>query len=690
MKKLIKVYPYILIVLFSVLMFYKIFRPGFMVFLDNPSHLSMYQYYIENIILNQNFIFGFNPSDFAGFPIGSIYSQIGFILLTPMNLILKIRLELAYKILVFFAYLTPSLLIYFICLKHFSKIPSLTVSLIYLITWKDVVLTVFGGMWTYYIGISFLLVFLYFLLKFYEKSSFKYVLILSLLLSLIILSHPFATFAALYLMFSFFLANLILRKSCVKRTTLGLGVALLISVLITAVYTFPLVSDLSPWLRSYAWGLATNYPQTIYRLLLPLAFAVPQNLMVSDLVNPLLGHNYSIFFKNAWQFFVASFPQLIVLIFTIIGLRSYIKTKKDSSDKMFFLTSLLIFSIISIIVSSGFWHLHEFLHNIPILSGLISHRFQIYTEIGMLVFAAYGMTEVWKKRVFTGKIFRYRNIIALVLLLFVLINFSSYYPSEKIVRTSGSSELFSNEVMPMWEWIKSNIDGKETRVLFQSFWRNAEDGYDSDSINAMSIHFTNVNYIGGWTGGTPNPTEFYLTSTKGNRILGKTIETISDDEIVERLKMLNVKYIIAIEPKLKEKLESSNNFKKEKSIRRFDIYSLEDYDPEWVEFKYPTEYEITNFESQNINIEINNKGSNEVLIKVANNPYWKAYVNGNEVEIEDNGFGLMNIGLENAEKISLKLEYNPRKPVYIAITIFGILLLIFISLYYNITRNKVI
>src|SRR3989344_1011487 len=691
MKKLIKVYPYILIVLFSVLMFYKIFRPGFMVFLDNPSHLSMYQYYIENIILNQNFIFGFNPSDFAGFPIGSIYSQIGFILLTPMNLILKIRLELAYKILVFFAYLTPSLLIYFICLKHFSKIPSLTVSLIYLITWKDVVLTVFGGMWTYYIGISFLLVFLYFLLKFYEKSSFKYVLILSLLLSLIILSHPFATFAALYLMFSFFLANLILRKSCVKRTTLGLGVALLISVLITAVYTFPLVSDLSPWLRSYAWGLATNYPQTIYRLLLPLAFAVPQNLMVSDLVNPLLGHNYLIFFKNAWQFFVASFPRLIVLIFTIIGLRSYIKTKKDSSDKMFFLTSLLIFSIISIIVSSGFWHLHEFLHNLPILSGLISHRFQIYTEMGMLIFAAYGITELWRKRVFKVNNFFYkrRNILAIIAVLFILINFSSYYPQDKIVKTSESSIVFKEEVLPLWNWINNNVNGKETRVLYQSFWKNTDPEYGSDSIHAMSVHYTNVNYIGGWTGGTPNPTEFTLTSTKGSRFLGKTIETISDKEVVERLKILNTKYVVTIEPKLKNKLKSSKNFEKEYSVGRFDVYSLKDYAPEWFELKYKTEYTINAFESQKIDIDIKNtQKDNKVLIKVANNPYWHAYIGNEEVEIKDNGLGLMELDLQKTGNLNLILIYDPVKKAYLLLTLVGIMLLIVLSIHVLIRRNK--
>ncbi len=680
---------YILIIALAIFISYKLFRPGFMLFLDNPTHLSMYKYYIEEIILKQHFIFGFNQSDFAGMPIGSIYSQIGFFLLTIMNLILNIPLEIAYKILVFSAYLIPALLLYFICSKYFDKIPSLIISLLYLIIWKDVILTIFGGMWTYYIGISFLLLFLYFLIKFYTKPSINYVLILSILFSLIIFSHPFATFAAIYLMGSFFLVNLILRRVCVKKTTVSLMIIFALAFLTTAIYTLPLAIDLSGWLRSYAWGLGVNYLQIIYRLILPLAFVVPQNLMLNDLINPLMNQNYILLLKNVWQFFVASFPQLIILLFSIIGIKCFIKNIKEKSEKIFFLSVILIFSTISFIVSSGFWHLHEFLHNLPILSGLISHRFQIYTEIGMLIFAAYGITELWNKRITKENNFFYkkRNIIALFFVLFILINFNSYYPQEKIVKTSESSALYKEEVMPLWSWIKNNVNGKETRVLYQSFWKNTDSEYDSNSIHAMSVHFTNVNFIGGWTGGTPNPTEFTLTSTKGNRFLGKTIETISNEEIIARLKMLNVKYVVTIEPKLKNKIELSNNFKKEYSIGRFTVYSLNNYNPKWFDFKYPTEYTINTFESQNIDITIENTiKDNKVLVKIANNPYWHAYLNNKEIEVKDNGFGLMEIELQ--ESGNLKLVYDPTRKPYILLSFIGLILVIFLSIYIVIQRNK--
>ncbi|MBI2106989.1 glycosyltransferase family 39 protein [Candidatus Woesearchaeota archaeon] len=657
-----------------------------MLFLDNPTHLSMYKYYIEEIILKQHFIFGFNPSDFAGMPIGSIYSQIGFFLLTIMNLVFNIPLELSYKILVFLAYLTPSLLLYFLCSKYFDKMPSLAISLLYLIIWKDVILTIFGGMWTYYIGISFLLIFLYFLIKFYTKHSIKYVLILSVLFSLIILSHPFATFAAICLMGSFFLANFIIRRVCVKKTTVGLMVVFFLAFLTTAIYTLPLAIDLSSWLRSYAWGLGLNYFQILYRLVLPLAFAVPQNLMLNDLINPLRNQEYLLLLKNLWQFFVASFPQLIILLFSVIGVRNYIKNRKENSEKIFFLTVIGIFSITTFIISSGFWHLNSFLHNLPIISGLISHRFQIYTEIGMLIFAAYGITELWNKRT-SSFIHEKRNILAIIFVLFILINFSSYYPQNKIVKTSESSEMFKEEVLPLWSWIEKNVDEKETRILYQSFWKNTDSEYDSDSIHAMSVHYTNVNFIGGWTGGTPNPTEFTLTSTKGNRLLGKTIETISDEEVVTRLKMLNVKYVVVIEPKLKNKLESSKNFKKEYSIGRFEVYSLKDYNPEWFDFKYETEYTINTFESQNIDITIKDaKKDNKVLVKLAKNPYWHAYLNNKEIEIKNNGLGLMEIEVKEAG--NLRLVYDPIRKPYILLTFIGIIILVVLSTYTLICRNK--
>ena len=217
--------------------------------------------------------------------------------------------------------------------------------------------------------------------------------------------------------------------------------------------------------------------------------------------------------------------------------------------------------------------------------------------MGMLIFAAYGITELWRKRVFKVNNFFYkrRNILAIIAVLFILINFSSYYPQDKIVKTSESSIVFKEEVLPLWNWINNNVNGKETRVLYQSFWKNTDPEYGSDSIHAMSVHYTNVNYIGGWTGGTPNPTEFTLTSTKGSRFLGKTIETISDKEVVERLKILNTKYVVTIEPKLKNKLKSSKNFEKEYSVGRFDVYSLKDYAPEWFELKYKKEYTINSF-----------------------------------------------------------------------------------------------
>lgn len=684
-------YCYLIIIALAIFISYKIFRPGFMLFLDNPTHLSMYKYYIEEIILKQHYIYGFNPSDFAGMPIGSIYSQIGFWLLTIMNLILKIPLEISYKILVFSAYLAPSLLLYFICSKYFGKIPSLIISLLYLIIWKDVILTIFGGMWTYYIGISFLLVFLHFLIKFYTKPSIKYVLILSVLFSLIIFSHPFATFAAIYLMGAFFIANLFIRKTYIKKTTIGLIVIFILAFLTTAIYTLPLALDLSNWLRSYAWGLGVNYFQIVYRLILPLAFAVPQNLMLTDLINPIASQNYLLFLKNAWQFFVASFPQLIILLCSIIGIKSYIKNRKESSEKMFFLSVILIFSIISFIVSSGFWHLNSFLHNLPIISGLISHRFQIYTEIGMLIFAAYGITELWNKKIIKEDNFFYkrRNIFAIILLLFILINFSAYYPQDKIVKTSESSEVFKEEVLPLWSWIKENVDGEETRILYQSFWKNTDPEYDSDSIHAMSVHYTNVNFIGGWTGGTPNPTEFTLTSTKGNRLLGKTIETISDEEMIAKLKMLNAKYVVAIEPKLKDKLGSSKNFEKEYSIGRFEVYSLKNYTPEWFDFKYKTRYTINTLESQKIDVTIENiQEGNKILIKIANNPYWYAYIDNKEIEIKDNGLGLMEVDLQKTGNLHLKLVYNPIRRVYLSLTLIGLFLLVFFSLYLSIKGNK--
>ena len=666
MKKLIKYYPYLLIVLFSLLMFYKIFKPGFLIYLDNPYHLSEFKFYISEIVQGTGWIYGWFPHDFAGFPLASLYPQIGFWLITLMNLILNIDLILSYKILVYLSYLLPSIFLY-ILLRKYHKTGALLFTLLYMVLYRDVVLTVLGGMWTYYFGLGFFILFFYFLIKYFENpDSLKLVAILSLVLSLAIFSHPFTAIGAALLSLVFLFIHILMKRPNVKKIIFSYVAFYVLSALTTAIFTFQLLL-MGSWSRSYGFGLSESVIQIVYRTVLPLFFAASKKYLFSDFISSLASLNMSLFLKMAWTFFLSSLPQLIISFFAIIGMIYFFKEKK----KDFVLASCFVFIILALILSSGFWHLIPFLHNLPLLNGIHSYRFFIQLEITLLIFSVYGLARSLKSWSF---LIKYKKLIIVVIIAFFFVNFNYYMPEETLTRTSENTPIMKEEIFPLWEWVKNNAEGSRERVIYQSFWGNILDAdVEVNSIHAMSSHYTGVSHIGGWSGALPYPLEGTVGSTKGKRFLGKTVLTISDEEIIERTKMLNAKYIVSSEDTLRSRLQRIKEFEKVYEIGHFTVFLLKDYEPSWIELSTPAVSSALTFESQKMEFYINTPVQNEAIIKVSQHPFWTASINGKELKLKQDEFGLMKLEIPPGEYV-LRLEYNAKRISHLVVSIIGILL----------------
>ncbi|MBS3155628.1 hypothetical protein J4413_00135 [Candidatus Woesearchaeota archaeon] len=666
MKKLIKVYPYILIVLFSVLMFYKIFRPGFLIYLDNPYHLSEFKFYISEVIQNTGWIYGWFPHDFAGFPLASLYPQIGFWLISIMNLIFKIDLILSYKILVYLAYLLPTIFLYTL-LKRYHKTGALFFTLLYMVLYRDVVLTILGGMWTYYFGLGFFILFYYFLIKYFENpDSLKLVAVLSLILSLTIFSHPFAAIGAVVLSLVFLLVHILMKKQKLKRIISSYTIIYLLSFLTTIIFTFQLLL-MDSWSRSYGFGLSDSVFQTVYRTILPLFFAASKEYLFSDFISAILSFNLPAILKMGWTFFLSSLPQLIIFFFAVIGIVHFFKQKK----KDFVLASSFIFIIITLILSSGFWHLIPSLHNLPILKGVHSYRFFIQLEIALLVFAVYGLKNTLETWNFLKN---YKKIITIIVLLFFIVNINYYLPEETLTRTSENTPIIQEEILPLWNWVKNNVNGNNERIIYQHLWDNVLDAdIEVSSIYAMSSHYTGVSHIGGWSGAFPYPLEGTIGSTKGKRLFGKTVSTISNEELVEKMELLNGKYIVSSEDSLKNKLKTIEEFEQVYEIGHFTVFKLKDYEPSWIEFESPAEFKLLVLESQKMEFYINTKTKNEAVLKFSQHPFWSASINEENIEIKQDEFGLMKVNLPEGEYI-LKLNYNAKRVSHLIISLIGILL----------------
>lgn len=647
-------------------MFYKIFRPGFLIYLDNPYHLSEFKFYISEIIQGNGWIYGWFPYDFAGFPLASLYSQIGFWLITIMNLSFKIDLVLSYKILLYLSYLIPAMLLY-ILLKKYNQTGAFFFTLLYMMLYREVLLTILGGMWTYYFGLGAFILFFYCLIKYFEKpSSLKITAILSLLLSIAIFSHPFAAIGIVVLSFTFLLVHIIMKGPELKRVISSYIIFYTLSFLTTAIFTFQLLI-MNSWSRSYGFGLSDSIFQTVYRTILPLFFAASKKYLLSDLTSAIAQFNVPLIIKVGWTFFLSSLPQLIISFFGLIGIIYFFKQKK----KDFVLASSFIFIIITLILSSGFWHLIPLLHNFPILKGIHSYRFFIQLEIALLIFAVYGLTKALENWNFL-KI--YKRIIAITIILFFLINFSYYMPEETLTRTSENTLIMKEEIFPLWEWVKNNVNGDRERIVYQHLWDNVLDAdIEVSSIYAMSSHFTNVSHIGGWSGALPYPLEGTIGSTKGKRLFGKTVTTIPDEELIDRMKLLNGKYIVSSESTLKNKIQSIEDFEQVYQIGHFTVFKLKNYNPEWIKFMFPAKSVVIKLESQEMQFFIRTESQNEATLKFSYHPFWSATINGKELEIQQDEFGLMKVSIPEGEHV-LNLKYDAKRISHLVISIIGILL----------------
>jgi len=593
MSKFKQLVPYLAIIVLSSILLGGIFEQGYLVRSDNSTHL------LRAIMLKDNILAGdftsWNYNDNLGSPFLTYTYILMYIIIALISTITTLSVSLTYKLTLFLTFILIPSLLYFFLSKNFKKLPSFSVSLLFIFH-VATIQQFLEGMWGQYLAIVFLLIFFYYLHKNSRKLTYKNIGILSILLSLTILAHPYVGLSTLYLFGLYFI---LIIKNKLKSLLIPI-----LSLLMSSFYLLPIISTNSWAVSNIGWGISSNFFEAIYKSF-GILFSL-QSLKTFTLENLIL-----------------TIPNLILTILALMLKISF------------------LFLIISFIIGTGFWFNFYIFDLLP-LKNILSSRFLIIAKLPLFIFATFALSKIRLNK----------TIFYLSIILLLISSITLFQPDKDLLRTSENSPEL-NDYFKTIGYLQA-LDLTNTRIVFQSTYKVTNEGIYTPLV--LAPHTLQTPVIGSWS----DPIFQISESLDATRSRLFNTKNIPEEKLIENMELYNAKYLV-----LTENLELKNFTKL--TSNKFIIYELENFNSDWVETN--ANYEIKQLKPPTIEIEAENE--TKILIKMAYHPFWKAYINAKEVEINNNNY-LMEINLEKGIYI-LELKYNPIKRLYILLSLMGLL-----------------
>lgn len=637
--------PYLLISAIAAFMFRGIFAPGLMSGYDNPFHYYDAYYLTTKLIPHYHWIGGWSMQGMAGLPIFIDYYQAGFLMIALLNKVLFIPLNLSYKLMVLFSYIFLTWGFYRLSSYRFGLWPSLIMS-VCLMLQKDIYLDrILGGIWNNYLAIGLFFLFLHFLDKYNGSLNLKRAAALGLMLGLLILTHIFVAICAFVLLLIYAI------PSFLKRPVQYLLIPAL-AFLVSSYYL-------------YGFVVAKNYfaPYPSKDILTGLLWSF------KSLFGPVEGG------VNTVSGFFINLPVMARSIFSLFGIYIFLAKEKNRALRRF-LFSVLLFMLFSIAIFSDiFINISDAWRRIPFIEALQSNRFLIYVQISAYIFAAYGIFKI------LGRL-RRKNIFVVLFLTLLTASIAFHYT---YLARDGSKTLSRSvqmaDVFKVWNWVDRNIKPGDFRIVYESTIANSSDPILARSdVFALSGVFTKIPQIGAARSATPFPQEKYTRNDQG-MIFGRPIKDAADTYIRDMMNYFNARYIVSVEPMLKDKLKNSPLFVKDAEYGEFSIFNLSDFDGGWVKFSKDAGYKTVKLEDESAIFDISNKSAgNEAYIKIAYHPLWHAALNGAPVTLGHDDRGLMKIYLPQKGDYRLSLLFKSVNHFWLSVSFVSLLTGLFIIL----------
>jgi len=608
--------PYIGIVAIAFIIFNGVFlEPGRSVVRDNNIHLER-AYFLKENIINNHKITGWNYLDNLGSPFLTYNYILSTILISFSSIILFIPIHIAYKFFLFLSFVLPSLMLYFLLSKKFNNKASFLISILFLFNLRTIE-QILEGIWNQYLAISIFILFFYFLDKYSKNLNFRRISILSILMSIIFLTHIYVGLASLYL----FLIYLIFT---IRKKVMSLLIPIL-SFLINSFYFLPIITTSSWTTSNVGWGISNSFLEMIYN-------SIGILLSLQALTNLTL------------QNIILTLPVLVLDGLAIYGILIYLKERKNN-----FLKVTLLFMVISFIIGTGFWFNINFFSNSP-LGNIISFRFLILSRLSLFIFAAFSLSKIKLSR----------STITISFIILLLFSLTYFQPNQELLRTTENSPEL-NDYFNVINYLKNEVDLQDTRIVFQSPFRTIPSG-SYTPLNLASFELKTP-VIGSWSDPI-FPISESLT-TADNKLFNIPVSEITQETIIKKMNLYNARYIVTISPELDKKLKDFNRIK---SFGNFTIFLFENSSSDWV--STAAEYNIKQWRPYPI-IEINNEEDDYIIVKIAYHPFWRAYIEGNEVPVIEDENNLIKIKLKKGSQI-IVLKYESNKTIYILLSLFGL------------------
>ncbi len=656
----------IIIIIVGFLVFRDIFlNEGFLVKSDNPIHMLEAKYLADEIIPKYRWINGWYHFEYAGMPTQMYSYQLG-IWLVVLIYYTGFHIFSAYKLALFIAAISIPLTLFFVLKNRFGTYPSFFASVLFLFQ-RDYIKLFLAGMWGHALGISLMIILLHLLVKYSKNINLRNSCILSVVLTLVILAHPFVTISASYLIILSMLLVIIKFKD--YKPMLFYGLIFALSIGMSWFYLYPYFDTIGWFLTKYGWSLGNNIFEILYKLVGIFFSLKPHTIFFNSLSDGNYLEALKLFIKSIYS----NLPMLIADLFFIYGLFTYFKHKDHNKS---FLDLSFLFIVISLILGTGFWFFFPFGREIPFFGAALSYRFVYYAKIGLLIFSCHGMKTFLGLKYFNKKFIIYKKYILYFLITIISIGliFGAYSAPKPYTETSGTTPIFE-ESLELWKWMNTTLAG-DYRIFNQNTFGNINEPlvtFDS-IISGMSAYYTNLNFIGSWYT-TVFPLENEFKTEEGN-IFGTKINELDEEEFKKKLETYNTKYIVAITNELKNKLEEFKILKKVYKSKNYEVYEYFEYEPEWISHNKNISYEIKKLGSQEIIININNKHpENFIIVKIAEHPYWKARINKQEIEIEPDENKMMKLKIPQGE-YNITLRYEPRKFKHIIFSFAALIILL--------------
>ena len=661
-------YSTLAIVFVGFILVHPMFGDGFLLFVDGAIRTAESYYLVEELLPKGQFFGWAAPLGNAGTPVFTYDYPFGFIVIAFLHYALRIDVLLAYKLVNFFAYVFPSLALFYFLKSRINYKIALVFSLLALFQY-DFIWFPIGGMWNQPLSIGFLILFIHiFDIAITRPLNLRNFLLMGLLGGLILISHPFTSLFTVIFSSMALLIYSARRKIRLFELSKYLVASLVVALAISFFYLYPLLLTAKE-IKPSAVGLAdATFPSLVKSfsyLLLP-HMRIPEIKETFGWSSSLI--DLSKISNNITGLINASllnFAEILLGVSIVAGIILYLKRRIEGN--LPFVLALVLLA--NLFIASGLIVLTP-LKDLPLLNSVHSPRFFIYERVLLIILAAYGINYIVKNNEFIKKYQRTINkeFVPLAILTFSIL-YLSFYPiiSRGMIPIETSDKIAAfDDVEKVWSWVTDNVDGNKTRVYYQdTYFTSKNKQLNQTRVFSLSYKFTKVPFIGGWA---TNPS-FHIAElyTNHRQMFGSSVDEINDGQIATNMSYYNSKYIVSVESVLEGKLKKSNLFKQETKFGELSIFTLKDYDPKWVRLNgNDIDVEMLKFEHENIEFDFTtDKIDKQLIVKMAYHPFWRAYVNGKPERIERvttdfKGFptnGLIGIKTNELGKLNVKLVY---------------------------------